>query len=241
MARKTTGVTTKSRAAKEAKAAPSPKPRASRREQKPVSRKPPVFWGTWFTVLLLAALIGAAYYLKQQKDISANEPTPTSGTTFVFTPQDGLPSSIEVKPAEGETVRLALNDKSVWALELPLEAEADQAQAQAAATQISALRLVSEVDVALDILGLEEPSFVITIGFKGDKQHILEVGDITPTHNGFYVRLDEKKTMIVALDGLSALLNLASFPPYLNTPTPSPLPPTGTPTPRISETATSTP
>jgi hypothetical protein len=159
--------------------------------------------------------------------------------SYVFTSEDGLPSSIEVKPQDGEPVRLIRNEENAWALELPEKAEANQGLAEAAATQISALRILSdEIDAAPDILGLDNPAFVITIKFTGASEHMLEVGDNTPTNNGYYVRVDGEKTVIVALSGMESLLNLADSPPYLNTPTPSALPPTETP---ISPTGTSTP
>jgi hypothetical protein len=66
----------------------------------------------------------------------------------------------------------------------------------------------------------------------------LEVGDSTPTNSGYYVRVDKDKMMIADLSGISSLLQLAAFPPYLNTPTPTSLPSTPTPVP---PTETSTP
>jgi hypothetical protein len=194
---------------------------------------------TWIAVLVLAGMISLAIYLNQKQEAQATETEPTSAISYVFTTEDGLPSSIEVKPAEGDAVRLARNAESVWALESPEETEADQGKAEAAATQISTLRILNdEVNVAPEDLGLDTPAYIITIKFTGGSEHILEVGDSTPTQNGYYVRLDNGNIMIVTLDGIDSLLTLASFPPYLSTPTPTPLPPTETP---IPPTPTSTP
>ncbi|MCJ7434396.1 MAG: DUF4340 domain-containing protein [Anaerolineales bacterium] len=209
----------------------------------PDAFKKPVFrTGTWLAILMLAALIGFAYYLKKQKDAPNLEATPTPGITYIFTPEDGLPSGIEIAPAEGDAQRVKVEHGTdgLWKLSLPFETEAEQGSAQAAADQIASLRMLGKVDAALDILGLDKPAYVINISFTGGKTHKLEVGSVTPTDSGYYTRVDGDRLVILSKDGIDALLNLQAFPPYLATPTPSPLPPTATAVPVI-ESATPTP
>jgi hypothetical protein len=214
------------------------KPMRSAANQKPVFRV-----GTWLAILLLAALIGFAYYLKKQKDAPNLDATPTPGITYVFTSEDGLPSGIEITPAEGDAQRVKVEHGTdgLWKLSLPLEAQANQGSAQAAADQIASLRMLGEVNAALDILGLDKPTYIINISFTGGKTHKLEVGSVTPTQSGYYTRVDGDKIVIISKDGIDALLNLQASPPYLATPSPSPLPPTETPVPVIESTPTPTP
>ena len=179
--------------------------------------------GTWITVLIFIGLIGAAVYLNRQKDTAEVEVTPASEPSYLFSAiADGNPTSIEIKPAEGDAqrVRIARNAENVWALELPIEAEADQGMSEAAATQISALEILDPIDADPAIFGLDNPAYVITLEFDGGKKHTLEVGDSTPTSKGYYVRVDSDKMMIVDLSGIASLLQLAAFPPYLVTATP---------------------
>jgi hypothetical protein len=183
---------------------------------------------TWFLLILLVALIGFAVYQNQEKKTAATQAAPTSDAVFVFTSEEGIPSSIEVKPAEAEAVRVARNDQGVWVMELPFEAEANQGLAEAAASQVSSLSILGEVDANPEIFGLDHPTHEITIKFSGGNEHLLEIGAVTPTNSGYYVRVDEAKMVIAGLSGIDALLNLVNNPPYLNTPTPSPLPPTPT-------------
>ncbi len=59
--------------------------------------------GTWITVLIFIGLIGAAVYLNRQKDTAEVEVTPASEPSYLFsTAADGNPTSIEIKPAEGD-------------------------------------------------------------------------------------------------------------------------------------------
>jgi hypothetical protein len=204
----------------------------------------PVFRaGTWLAVFMLAALIGFAYYLKKQKDAPSLEATPTPGITYIFTPEDGLPSGIEIAPAEGEAVKVEHGTDGLWKLSLPFETEANQGSAQAAADQVAKLRMLGEVDAALDILGLDKPTHIINISFTGGKTHKLEVGSVTPTDSGYYTRVDGDRIVVLSKDGIDALLNLQVSTPYLATPTASqsPLPPTGTPVPVLESTPTPAP
>jgi hypothetical protein len=174
-------------------------------------------------------LIGFTVYLNREKETTEEAIPTTEEIAYVFAATEGTASSIEIKPADGESVRIARNGQNTWVVELPLEAEANQGLAEAGAAQISALQVISPIDGNPDIFGLDHPAYNITVEFKGGKKHTLEVGDNTPTNSGYYVRLDKAKMMVVGLSGIDALTNLVSFPPYLNTPTPSPLPPTETP------------
>lgn len=194
------------------------------KHQKPIFRA-----GTWITLFVLAVLIGFTYYLNSKKDSTETVATPASKESFVFSELDGNIASIEIKAADGETVKVARNNENVWALELPLAAEADQGLVEAAASQIMALNIVSTVDADPGILGLDEPAYVITIGFTDGKEHILEIGGNTPTNSGYYVRVDGKNIMILTLSGIDSLTTLVQSPPLPSTSTPSPLPSTATP------------
>jgi hypothetical protein len=193
---------------------------------------------------MLAALVGLAFYLNREKDkTGAEDATPTLETAYIFTAADGTVSSIEVKPKEGETVKIARNTENAWAVILPIEAEANQGLAEAAATQLTALPVSTQIEdgKSPDIFGLDNPAYVITIEFGTGKTRTLEVGDAAISGNGYYVRVDKDKMLITDLSGIDALLQLASFPPYLNTPIPTALPPTETPVPSAEAAVTPTP
>jgi hypothetical protein len=215
---------------------PTPRKASSTRKVAPnIKKQKSAFRAdTLIVVLLLAALIGFAFYISREKKNTNTETISTSAvTTFVFNDSDGIANSIEIKPAaeDAQPVKVARDAKNVWALELPIKTEADQGLAEAAASQISALQIVSTVPADADpaVFGFDASTFVISIGFVDGKTHSLEVGDVTPTNSGYYVRLDKTKIMIVNPNGIDSLTQLVSFPPYLNTPTPSALPPSETP------------
>lgn len=230
MAPKTKKTTKAVKPAKATSAASSTRKQSVARPGKPIFRT-----GTWVAVLLFAAIIAAIVYINQNPDVTADsEITPVAEEASLFS-EGSIVTSIEVKPLEGETVKLERNESQVWVLTQPDKVDADQAMAEAAASQITALRIVTEVDNTKDpaIFGFDQPTYVLTIGFDGGTTSILEVGDTTPSENGYYVRMDGNKFYVVSLSGIGALTNLSSAIPYLNTPTPIP---TATSTPLPTET-----
>ncbi len=187
---------------------------------------------TWLALIVLAILIGWMIYAKQYKAVVKEEAKsfPTLETHIVFNDETSQPNRIVIKAATGETVEMGLGMGNLWELILPFGGVADQGSVEAAATQIGSLRSVQEVtQIPLSELGLEKPAFIITIGFTDGKKHTLEIGDQTPSASGYYVRVDKDKTMIIEGSGIDSLLGLLATPPYLLTPTASPLPSTPTP------------
>jgi hypothetical protein len=197
---------------------------------------------TWLLLIVLAGLIGLTFYLNNRKALSEFEATPAAEETrFLFTAEEGLPSRIRVEAATGEVTELTHNAGTAWALIQPEGVAADQGLAEAAASQISTLRVLDEVSLDLDIVGLDQPAYVIKIAFTGGKNHTLEVGSVTPSQSGYYVHVDDGGIVIVSKTSLDALVNLVTFPPYAETPTPSPAPITNTPVPDPESTPTAAP
>lgn len=198
--------------------------------------KPVVRTGTWITLLILVLVIAGAILINRNAEATAEaEITPTAEEQFVFDATETV-ISIEVKPEAADAVKLERNSESVWVLSKPDAAEADSALAEAAATQVTALKIITTIEGDPSIFGFDTPRYIITIEFASGKKHTFEVGDTTPTNNGYYVRLDKKEMMILSLSGIDGLTTLADFPPYLYTPTP---PATATPLP--TETPVTTP
>ncbi|NJN79535.1 MAG: DUF4340 domain-containing protein [Anaerolineales bacterium] len=207
----------------------------------PKPSKPVFRAGTLIALAVFAAIAMLAYFLSHSaEEIADADITPTVEAAFVFN-TSSLVKSIEVSSELTEPVKVERNAENVWMVTLPNEIEADPALVEAAVSQIASLKINDEIEGDPSIFGLDQPAYIITIEFEDGTKNILEVGDSTPTNNGYYVRLNQEKMMILSLSGIDSLINLADFPPYLYTPTPTatatPLP-TETPVPAIEATPT---
>jgi hypothetical protein len=176
-------------------------------------------------IILLLVLVGAYFYLKNRDQTTETEATaePSAEVTqaYLFPAEDGTPTSIRIEAKTGGTVEVARDADNAWALNEPVEAKADQAAAEAAASQVTTMRILDTVpDVDPKIVGLEEPEYVLTIKFTSGGERTVEVGVITPTESGYYVRDEEGEVVIVSRDAIEPLIGLLDNPPYLETPTP---------------------
>ncbi|HLO18017.1 MAG TPA: DUF4340 domain-containing protein [Anaerolineales bacterium] len=179
-------------------------------------------------LVLLLVLAGAYYYLKTREkpaDIALTaEPSPEA--SYLFTSAEGTPSSIRIKSKAGSTVEVTRGADKAWALTQPTEAKAEQGAAEAAASQIATLRILDKVnDVDPKIVGLDIPEYVLTLKFTSGERTV-DIGVLTPTESGYYVRDTAGKIVIVSKDSIDSLISLLDNPPYLETPTP--LSPAGT-------------
>jgi hypothetical protein len=199
-------------------------------------------------IVLLLALAGAYYYLNNRNKTADIEVTAegTSPATqeYLFTAEDGTPSSIRLESQAGQTVELARGPDNAWVLKQPIEAKADQASAEAAASQITTISILDTVpNVDPKIIGLETPQDVLTVKFTNGVERTVDIGVITPSESGYYIRNTDGKVSIVSRSAIDALLGLLDNPPYLETylDTPTPNPATETPAADTAPIETATP
>jgi hypothetical protein len=179
-------------------------------------------------LLLFVVLAGTYYYLnnrEQPADISLTV-EPSAEVSYLFTAEDGLPTSIHIESKTGDTVEVARDADNAWVMTQPIEAKADQASAEAAASQVTTMQIVDTIpDVDPDIVGLTDPEYTLTIEFTSGVERKAEIGVITPTESGYYIRNANGDIVIVSRSSVDALLGLLTNPPYLETPIPPTLEP----------------
>ena len=193
---------------------------------------------TWMLLAFFLALAGFAIYQKYNPSAPrprTNENATPSATIapveFLFPAGQGTVASLSIESREGQSVRVERAAAGAWSLTKPFEAAADPSSAEAAASQVSALRILTRLDLDPADAGLKSPAYTLTVGFSDGKSFVVEVGDATPTGTGYYARKDGEGMLVIDKGGMDALLNLLQYPPYLETPTPSPVPSIETPTP----------
>jgi hypothetical protein len=179
-------------------------------------------------LLLFLGIAGAYYYLNNREEPAADIAVtlePESEVSYLFSFEDGAPTSIRIESKAGETVEVARDAENAWALILPTEAAADQGSAEAAASQVTVIQILDRLpDLVPQDVGLDDPEYKMNLRFTSGVERNVEVGVVTPTESGYYIRVDGGEIMIVSKYTLDSLLGLLSNPPYM--PTEAPPPPT---------------
>ena len=191
---------------------------------------------TWILLILLILVIGAYFLIKKLPSASSTA-TPTAlGNNFLITKADGTLQNLQIVDTQGHSVQILRNSSGTWMVAQPTVGIADQALASAADTQVGALLIITTLDPqpSLDTVQLSHPADTIELTFSTGIKHTIEIGSLTPTVSGYYVRLDSGNIYVVSRAGIDSLLNLLTAPPYPATETPTQAPtvePTLTPTP----------
>jgi len=173
-------------------------------------------------LVVLALVVGAYFVIKSHPfNTSGASPTATS-SSYLITSADGVLQSLRIDDNQGHTVMIQRDPSKVWVVAKPTPAEADQSLAGAAETQVGALQILTILDTTPDLstIGLDPPADTIQLTFDSGIQHKLEVGALTPTSSGYYVRFDGAQIYVISQSGIDSLLNLLTAPPYPATATP---------------------
>jgi hypothetical protein len=186
-------------------------------------------------ITILLVLAGAYYYLNNRVQPDAVTVTPDSvdEVTYLFSPEEGVPISIQIEANTGESVEIARNEDNAWELIQPVETGAEQGASEAAASQVTTMRVLDTVP-ALEpgIVGLSEPEYILTVRFDSGTERTIHVGVVTPTESGYYVQeASGADVLIVSKSAVDSILRLLTTPPYLETPTQAAVSPSETPTP----------
>lgn len=194
-------------------------------------------------IVILLALLGLFAYLRNREQPSADiEVTPEATleeTMYLFTADEGVPTSIRITAKTGEVVEVARDADNAWKVIQPIEGPAEQGSSEAAASQVTTMRVLESIPaIDLDLVGLNDPDYTLNIRFDSGQERTVKVGVITPSESGYYVQeASGGNVLIVSRSSLDSLIGMLMNPPYLETPIPSPIPTEA----GIEATATATP
>jgi hypothetical protein len=181
---------------------------------------------TWILLFILALVLVAYFVIKNHPSTTSTEPTPTTlGNSFLITQADGTLQRLHISDNQNHIFQMQRDTSGMWIVIFPTPGAADQSLAGAAETQLGALRIITILDNQLNLLdaGLEIPAYTIELTFVSGLKHVFQVGTLTPTKSGYYVRNDTGNLYVVSNSGIDALLNLLTTPPFASTETPVPI------------------
>ena len=196
---------------------------------------------TWLLLMALA-LVVVAYFVIMNHPINTSQATPTApATAFLVTQADGVLQSLHIYDNKGNGIQMQRDPSKTWVITAPTSGVADQGLAGAAEAQVGALRIVTilETPPVPSAMGLENPPYTMEMGFISGASHRIEIGNVTPTGSGYYIRYDGGTIYVIGQSGIDALLKLVKAPPFPATVTPvATIPSTNT---SITEIASPTP
>jgi hypothetical protein len=181
----------------------------------------------WVWVVALIVFIAIAIVLNRTEDKTTPTTVPDQGTAeavptteFLFPADEGVVTSILIEGRDGKMIAFE-RQGDVWMATKPTTAETTPGAVEAAASQVTALPIQDSLDLAPTDVGLNTPSYTITVGYSSGKFFIVQVGDQTPTSNGYYARKDGGPVLVVSTYDIGILLDMLTTPPLAATATPA--------------------
>ena len=175
-----------------------------------------------FVVLALGVFLWQRY---GKTDQEAAEPTPTiAPVNMVFDLGTKLVQSFSITDATGESITMQHElSSNMWVVMDQPADMADPTQIEAVASSFSYMTVDTELTTQppLDAMGLDQPSYTITLDLDNGERNVLFVGDLTPTGTGYYAQVDGKPVVVIAKSDITTLINMLTTPPLKPTYTPT--------------------
>jgi hypothetical protein len=175
-------------------------------------------------LLVILALVVIAYFVINGRGLtpSASYTPSATVTSFLITPSDGTLQVLRISNSNNKVFQMQRDTGGTWVVTQPTTGPADQALAGAAETQVGALRIVTTLDNSLNLsdAGLSTPADTIELTFANNLKHVVQIGNLTPTGSGYYIRFDGGNLFVVSQAGIDALLKMLTTPPFPATQTP---------------------
>ena len=150
-------------------------------------------------LVVIVALLGGAYYLiSKKKTADSVDNTSTADTIKMTDYTSDQVESLTLQNPDGTFV--LVKNGTEWSLSSPTDIKADSSKLSSIvinASSVIADKLVEENAQDLSIYGLDNP-ILVKLKLKDGGEKVLEVGDMTPTKGGYYVKLSgENKVYVV--------------------------------------------
>lgn len=190
---------------------------------------------TWivFIVFLFVSAVGL-YLMKAPSSplatISAQTPTPTATPRLIEGVTSSQVSEIELLQADSASGKLVRQADNTWIYQKDGHT-VDAGTVEQLLSELLATRVLTTLpaDYALDALQLEKPQKSILLTLQDGTKIQLSIGGLTPTGNGYYVRVGQNSPSVVSKYAIDSALTQFD---EAQKPTPTPTPTLeGTPTP----------
>ena len=201
---------------------------------------------TWILLIVLGLLVLFAWLFQRnqtKKAENAATVTPQPTGQKLYTIDGAQVVEINITSSSGESIDFQRDpSSSSWVIKgIPAD-QANSFQIESVSQQLFDLQVLETLTEApaLDLIGLTNPAFTITMQTSDGKQIVTSIGSLAAIGTGYYLRVDSGPIVLVDNVTIDDVLKLLKEPPVLATSTPEVIATgTGTPiAPRAQPTST---
>jgi len=180
---------------------------------------------TWIVLGIFVLVLAAGYYFQFGGGAGAAEATPTTSafaSEALFDAIDATSvTNFRIVDMTGRVLQMERNPEGAWNVSEPAGGTTNATEADTAVDEVISLRTMAALNPMddLGVYGLTNPAATITLTMNDGNLHILLIGDMAPTGNGYYVKVDDSLPKIVYSSSVDSILGYLDNPPLEPTPT----------------------
>ncbi|HMN59978.1 MAG TPA: DUF4340 domain-containing protein [Anaerolinea sp.] len=185
---------------------------------------------TWVVFIVFLVIAAAGIFLLRSPAsplpaTAAETPSATPAPLVIQGWDAAQVTDIQYVSAAGEQQHLARTPDSLWT-DMVKQSPVAIGQVEELLSELLTMRVLTSMptDYSLDALALANPTQKISIGRQDGTSVELWIGNVTPTGNGYYVRVNNNAPVVVSKYALDAVTQLFTDTQATATPLPSPLP-----------------
>lgn len=182
---------------------------------------------TWVFLSIFALLLLTLLYWQRSGQNNEDETLPTEAALLLDLPSDALQQVI-IENAEGATWQYRRDQQGAWGAPESTGTLGVSSELTSTISGLLNLRILNSLPEPppAEAMGLTSPTYTITLVTANGLQKVLQIGAMTPTGRGYYVRLNGGSANVVSKYEIDDFLAALVITP---TPTGSPAPSTSTP------------
>ena len=170
---------------------------------------------TIILVFVFVVVLGAGIFMTKSPTAARLLETETPTATVMPKLLAGWPvdqaNSINVESVDNGAFQLQRTNGGSWSIE-GLKTPLDPGKVEELISALSALDNISVLpaSTSLDTVGLKSPAYTLTLTGSGGESEIIQIGNVTPTGDAYYARLNQGDVVLVRKSSLDEALNLLS-------------------------------
>ncbi len=170
---------------------------------------------TILVLVVFVVVLAAGIFLTELPTAARLLETETPTATVMPKLLSGWPvdraTSINVESVENGAFHLQRVNGGSWTV-AGLETSIDPGKVEELISTLSALENIDTLPAStgLDTVGLQSPAYTLSLTGSGGETEIVQIGNVTPTESGYYVRLNQGDVVLVRKSSMDEVLGLLS-------------------------------
>ena len=166
-------------------------------------------------VTLLFALLGIIFVTETRKKNALESVEilqQPSSAHFLFGNEQSIVMNFKIVTETGEMLELERGELGLWVAVQPEDADVPQGTVEAAVSQLRSLPVLADnLPLSESEVGVRDQAIQVSVSFSDGENSRFQIGDPTPSGQGYYIRSANGSIRIIEKDSLDTFLKIMTY------------------------------